>query len=280
MKKKKRETQKTKKVKKGSSKKSPQPEQQTHSLFTSYKFWFAGSIVTASILTGIFLWITTPLLAIQPTKEKIYVDQKANEYFPFPDGSTLRPYHTITDALERAKTTDGSKKIFIKTGVYAEKITLPQNTALYGMEMIIKNPTNKGRTLVLNNKNLLHNIHVRGGKDAVFVLANSKTYIINGSTTHATQYGIHTEVSKPDRTKGNITIINHRVAKNALQGIYAQKGIMLISNSLIEENGEEGIDLHHSMHTIVRNSTMRNNGESGLESEIQNNTIILTKQPV
>ncbi|MCA9364403.1 MAG: right-handed parallel beta-helix repeat-containing protein [Candidatus Moranbacteria bacterium] len=245
-------------------------------IVTSYKFYFLGTILATSALFGMFLWITIPLFTTQPQQKTIYVNASAKTNVFFPDGSSERPFLTISKAIQKTQYSQEFSKIFISSGVYTEEIKMPENTALYGVgDIVIQNPKQNSKTLTLNNNNLIYNIHIHGGKDAIFINPNTKTIIINSSATNATQYGIHTQKSEPDRTKGNTTIINSRIAKNALQGIYAQKGLLSISNSIIEENGEEGIDLHHSMETTVKNSTMRNNGESGLETEIQENIVTL-----
>lgn len=153
--------------------------------------------------------------------------------------------------------------------------------------------------LTMAHNTAVINIHVHGGRDAIVVPYGTHARITRTTVSGALEYGVlmggkkdraqdtvnnreaeqynvfhptdrddaMVDITPPDRAT-TLTITNSMIVHNAKQGLYLRDGNVVIRDCLVEDNGEEGIDLHPHTKATITNTTARNNGESGLETEI------------
>lgn len=186
------------------------------------------------------------------------------------NGSFEHPFKTINKAIEFQKTDLSFNKILVKRGEYTEKLILPDNVSLIasGGRAKIKNlEIDKGSTITVGNNNLIANIDVLYGRYGIRVPSNRSVTLLNVSISNSSKWGIYSEKNE-NIESGKITMINSQVHHCTRQGLYLQKGTFYMNNSKATENGEEGIDLHTEMNSVIKNSQIIKNGEGGIETEL------------
>lgn len=258
----------------------------------SADFFLSKIIFFKSVLIEIVFWsILTALLSftalkitadyanakiLTPQNNSVFVNQ--NSPYPLQNGSAQYPFKNISTAVDFVRENPDFNSIFIAPGTYREKIIAGRGIKLLGenKEVVISNPDeNSGSTLRLQGDNLLYNISARKGRYAIYIEKSARTDIVNSEASQAKWYGIYSEINEDSGENADVRIIRSRVADNALQGLYLQKGFFLISRSVVENNGEEGIDLHFGINARIRNNEIRKNGESGIETEIDDNDLLI-----
>ncbi len=235
----------------------------------------------------------------EPLPQIYYV----NTYTPSKEetGAPLYPFHSINKALEQAQK-NNITLIIIRSGIYNEQIIVPDNITLFG-DGIVKIERDKkasGSTVTVGDHTKLYNIHFSGGRDVLTIPLGTTTTISKSTFSQGDRYGISMEKKKrpksepirynipepptyeiKDLTKAeiaNLPLVTFRkiiVKENDKQGLYLHDGRIVLTDSLIVNNGEEGIDLHPHLHATVTNNIASNNGESGLESEIYDNIVLI-----
>lgn len=255
-------------------------------------FFLAKIIFFKSVLIEISVWsILTAVLSfaaiktaenyanakiLTPQNNSVFVNQ--NSPHSLQNGSAHHPFANIAAAVDFVRENPNFNTIVIAPGTYREKVIVRPGIKLLGenKEVIIHNPNeNSGATLRLQGDNLLHNISARKGRYAIYIEKGVRADIINSEASQAKWYGIYSEINEGSDENANVRIINSRVADNALQGLYLQKGTFLVSQSIVENNGEEGIDLHFGINAQIRNNGIRKNGESGIETEVDANDLLI-----
>jgi hypothetical protein len=213
-------------------------------------------------------------------------------------GTQLFPFSSIQSALEVVENTN-IRIIKIANGVYEESLILPENITLIGSgeTIIYSDPLTHRYTLHTNENNHLVNLTISGGKYAVVIPYDTSVIFERVIFSNAKNYGVLMEQKErinetPDGTEIIIyeyfdkteeelasmplVIFNECTVKhNGKQGMYLRDGRVLIKNSHVIENGEEGIDLHPHMHAQIINTESSHNGESGFETEIYDNIITI-----
>lgn len=220
-------------------------------------------------------------------------------------GSLHNPFHTISDAVAAAH---GPTTIIVAPGLYKECVTLQDGIVLYGVGVtedgmpsvtITDDPALLRFPLTTAHNTAVINVHIKGGRDAVVIPYGTHTHITRAVISSALEYGVlmggkkdraqdmennremeQYDVFQPhDRDASmvdliledratSLTITNSMIVHNAKQGLYLRDGFFAMHGCLVENNGEEGIDLHPHTKSIITNTISRGNGESGLETEI------------
>lgn len=268
--------------------------------------WFIiRQLLLLVILSGVWLWALDFMRAEyretlkKPMPHISYVD--AYSAMTEQTGAPLYPFHSIATALEHAATND-INLIIINRGIYHEQLILPENITLFGngTVKIVRDTKAPGPTVTLANNTTLFNLHLEGGRDTLSIPAEISTSVIHSTISHADRYGVHMKKKERqevepqlddapalpfyeilERTEEEIAalpLVTFRqiiVMQNDNQGMYLRDGRILLTDSKIINNGEEGIDLHPHMHATIRNTIAQFNGESGLETEIYDNTVLL-----
>jgi hypothetical protein len=221
-------------------------------------------------------------------------------------GAIDAPFKTISAAIEQARATNGPDTVIVAAGTYEEFFRLPASTTLIGdgrdRTFIVNPDANENYTIYLEDGTSLLNLTVRSGKHPLFIPAHTKTSVHGVTVEDGNTHGIFTEPSTritfpeyeeaigKNTEKKNalpqesydvlaqlppVMFSDVTVQNNDRQGLYLQDARVVLQNSIVQDNGEEGIDLHPDMHATIRDNDVRNNGESGLESEIQNNSVLI-----
>jgi hypothetical protein len=213
-------------------------------------------------------------------------------------GTFILPHKTITDALTHASQ-KSITTVIVLFGTYDESITLPDNMMLYGYDdtSITHDQYSNKDVITMGDSSVLYNIDVSGGRNGVQIpfghnaqlrhltVANGKDYnVLMGKKqrpktpegqSQAVTYEIR-DLSDEEILQLPLLLIKDVIVTGSgNQGLYLRDGRVVITDSLVTRNGEEGIDLHPHMHTTITNTSASHNGESGLETEIYDNTLIV-----
>lgn len=237
-------------------------------------------LVLLLVAWGIFFYRSIPReikLGEIFTKKVIFVGQVPVllRKSPFP----VAYFSKISEAMEFAANSQSYKKIFLFPGVYEGKIIFPSGVELIGSQLeetVIELPSNSlDPNITLGENNTIRNIKIRGGLLGIKILPNSRAIIENCEISQTGQYGIYSEKSDTIAEDKKLSIIRSKVLENKLQGMYLQKGWVEVVDSVAENNGEEGIDIHPWMKAFIRNNIARNNGEGGIEVDLEDNEIVI-----
>ena len=219
------------------------------------------------------LFLLEIFLLTQPVKAEsydIYVDKDCQST---QDGSEEKPFCTISKALENASSS--KNKIYIKDGVYKEKISLGKNIEIYGHaanSVVIENPID-GSTISGKDGNVIKNITVKGGHNGI--LFEKGGTIENCIIKDATKNAI--DLSPND---GKAEIKKNKITGNA-KGIYAEANREVdISNNEISGNSEEGIDLRENIKGFIQNNIITKNGEGGIELIVGSSDLIINNNKI
>ena len=196
------------------------------------------------IKVGLFLISFLLLNPILVSAKTCYVDDDVSSGG---DGSSSKPYKTITEALD-----EECDKIKVKKGEYSEKVDLGDNVKLEGAgeSTIIKGE------VIMDNETSLEDVYV---KDGGIEVKNKANVAIENVKITGADIGI---VTKGD---GKLTIYNCEI-KNNRKGLYIQYGKDIsIKNSEIIDNNEEGLDIRANVDGVVEDNTINGNKESGIE---------------
>ena len=189
------------------------------------------------------------------------------------DGSPLKPFKNISQALTFIQKNPEIKNIYLYPAQYKGSLNIPQNVNLYANypeTSIISLPSDK-KNLILNGNNIIQGLAIKGGRYAVYVPSEAQSIQIKDcKISEADWYGIYNEEHPKINEQYKLEITNSEISNNHLQGLYLQKGTFVIKNSQSINNGEEGIDLHINMNSTISNCIISGNGEGGIETELGN----------
>lgn len=229
--------------------------------------------------------------------QKIFLQKLS--YMPHTStGTSIFPFATISDALT-AKQEKNISTIIVASGTYNETLILPENTILFGNDTVTITAKRIGNHDIITPKNntALINLTLSGGDNCISIPEKTNVRIFNVTVENAKDFGIEMDMDDEKRDEWDnlvatynilykspeeidqiplVRISNSKITKNGLQGLYLADGRVEIENTIVSENGEEGIDLHPHLHTTIKNVISQNNGEGGLESEIYDNIATIT----
>ncbi|MEA1926267.1 MAG: right-handed parallel beta-helix repeat-containing protein [Patescibacteria group bacterium] len=205
----------------------------------------------------------------------VHVDMRTDNNIK--NGSPEHPFKNINDAIDFFENNDSYKTILVRPGEYNETLELPDDIAIIGLEgrAIIKNPaTGNNKTVTAGNNIFLANLELTQGKYGLFIPVDRSVTLYNVAVTHSSKWGIYNE-KHSSIDSGKLAMVNSQVNCSARQGLYLQQGTFYMNNSKVSENGEEGIDLHIKMRSVIKNSEIIKNGEGGIETELGENNLVV-----
>lgn len=173
------------------------------------------------------------------------------------EGQRHNPYQSITKALKNNCST-----IFVEDGIYEESLVLNENVILTGShkdDVMIKG------SVVMRDGSKLRRVTV-DSVDGIDLVENARGEIDAIRVINATE-GIETTAG------GTLKVIDSDITLNK-KGIYIQKnGQIVIFNTTIHDNSEEGLDIRAYVRGDVINNEIYNNGESGIEVIVAKNEL-------
>lgn len=201
----------------------------------------------------------------------IVVDQNASDIIR--NGSFEHPFVSIQQALDFKFKHQEFDTLFVHPGKYLESLVLPDNITVIGTSggVVIKNPEGPhGKTIIPGKQTVFANLTIAEGNYGLYIPKDvGPVTLFKCTIQFADKWGIYNEKHEyPEATK--LSLIDSVIIKNTRQGLYLQKGTFYMNNSKVNENGEEGIDLHAEMKSEIRNSEIISNGEGGIETELDN----------
>ncbi len=190
------------------------------------------------LILGVFLF--SPFFAMA---KSCYVDKNSSNG----DGSKDKPYETIAKSLDK-----GCTKIKVKKGKYKGVIILGKGVELEG---------DGDDTVILGHIKMkdetsLKNVFVNGENVEVLkdAKANIKNVRIEGAHIGITTFG-----------SGKLTVRNCKIQHNG-KGFYLKYGENIdLQDSIISNNGEEGVDIRANVDGIIKGNVIESNKEGGIE---------------
>ena len=169
-----------------------------------------------------------------------------------------KDFPTIQKALGEAEEGD---TVFVRKGVYKENITLTDDVALVGEDMLttIIDGRRKGPVVVGADGALITGFTIRNGTTGI-LCKNTRPAIDRNLIIDNKGTGIHALVILPD-------ITNNIVCRNEWTGIFLEsvRGTRTsISNNVIQENGYSGIFGANRTEVLVRNNVLSGNKQYGI----------------
>ncbi|MCL2689439.1 MAG: right-handed parallel beta-helix repeat-containing protein [Chitinispirillia bacterium] len=167
-------------------------------------------------------------------------------------------FPTIQRALGEAEEGD---TVFVRKGVYKENITLVDDVALIGEDMLttIIDGRRRGPVVVGADGALITGFTIRNGTTGI-LCKNTRPTIDRNLIKDNKGTGIHALVVLPD-------ITNNIIYRNEWTGIFleAVRGTRTsISNNIIKENGYSGIFAANRTEVLVRNNILMGNKQYGI----------------
>lgn len=204
-----------------------------------------------------------------PRRNIVHVDEGSVSNWE--NGSFEHPFRKIGAALDFIENNNSFRTILVAPGEYEEALVLPDNINLFGFQGVptIKGLENSSKIITPGNENLLTNIRVVNGKYGIYIPKDNSVTINNVLIESSARWGIYNE-KHSEIGSARLWMINSKVRYVDNQGLYLQKGTFYMNNSVSSENGEEGVDLHVEMKSVIKNSLVLKNGEGGLETELGN----------
>lgn len=173
------------------------------------------------------------------------------------DGHKNNPYQSITKALENNCST-----IVVGDGVYDESLVLNENVLLRGSNK--ENVMIKG-SVMMHDGSKLRRVTV-DSVDGIDIAENARCEVDAIRVINAKE-GIETTAG------GTLKVVDSDITLNK-KGIYIQKnGQIVIFNTAIHDNSEEGLDIRAYVRGDVINNNIYNNGESGIEVIVAKNEL-------
>ncbi len=211
-----------------------------------------------------------------PRNNILVVDQNASSMLH--NGSFEHPFTSIQQALAFKIEHQAFDILFVHPGEYIESLVLPDNITMIGRSdgVVIKNPEGPhGKTIIPGKQTVLINLTITDGNYGIYIPKDiGPVTLFKCTIQFSDKWGIYNE--KHEQTEmTKLSLIESIVTKSARQGLYLQKGTFYMHNSKVNENGEEGIDLHAEMNSEIKNSQIIANGEGGLETELGNITLTI-----
>jgi hypothetical protein len=188
------------------------------------------------------------------------------------NGSSKYPFTKISQAIEFCDSNEPFDTILVGPGQYNESLEISKRTNIIGTggTPTIKDPEpDTGKTVLAKDDVLLANINLQAGNYGLYINPDVDVILFRVEVSRADKWGIFNEHHQTTDS-AKLSLINSKVSNSRRQGLYLQRGTFYMNNSIADQNGEEGVDLHVEMKTIIKNSTISNNGEGGLETELGN----------
>ena len=223
----------------------------------------AGVFVLALFVAPAFTWAGK-------TKQ-VYVDAHASGK---QDGSSEHPYKTISAGLKSAKHID---ELHVANGVYKENIEIPEDVKLFGEDddkTIIEAKNNDKPAVIMNHKTTLDKFTVKGGEHGVYVSKDSRASIVHSIIRDSKKDGIRVRDAKVS-DKYAVSIIDSEVMDNNRAGIYSEKRRVVLINTFVHDNDNDGVDIATGSKAWIDNNKLSDNRGSGLKVSLDNSTILV-----
>lgn len=222
-------------------------------------FWLSKEVILGVFFT---LLIAVPVIVFGGS-DQIYVDKDAKGS---EDGSSARPYDSISQALKHAK--EGTE-VHIAKGTYKENITIPKGVHLFGKkkdigDVVIKADNEDQPTINMKHQTELNFITVTGGRHGIRVLENAKVKIYKVKVKKSDRDGIHVDAAPRDK-KHRALLDSVEIAESRRAGLFSEKRDIVIINSNIHNNGSDGVDLAAGMEAWLEGNRINGNGGSGIK---------------
>lgn len=238
------------------------------SIFHSRRFQeiASGMVVLAVFVLPAFVWAGDT--------KKVYIDAQASGT---QDGSMKHPYKTITEGLKHVGNDD---ELHVANGTYNENIEIPYSVKMYGADeekTIINAESNDKPAVTMNHKTTLDKFTVKGGSHGVYVSRYSKASIIECIVKDSNKDGIHVREAKTS-DKFTVSIVKSEVRNADRAGIFAETRKVVIIETVVHDNGSDGVDLAPGSKAWIDDNNFRDNKGSGLKITLDDSSVFVASK--
>lgn len=236
--------------------------------FKGKKWEFLGAI----LLLAAFI---IPALSFASNKTKLYVNASV---LNSGDGSTARPYKTISQALAAAPK---NTEIHVANGIYIENIVIPEDVSIFGenkdsVRIIAR--TNDDPTVVMKDDTKINKVTIEKGEIGIRVDKDSKVSIIKVVVKDSKHDGIKIKDGGDDSDKVSIT--DSTIKNNNKSGIYAKDRRIVLINNDIHDNDKDGVVLDEGVKAWIEKNNIENNEGSGMRIEMSDADVWTKKNSI
>lgn len=212
-------------------------------------------------LAFLVLAVIMPFLTFAGDSKKIYVDANTKKA---QDGSSSRPYKTISAALKKA---NKNTKIYVSSGTYRENLVVPKSVEIFGNDRdktIIEAKSDNDSVVYLNGGSKLYALTIKNGKNGVKVSDGGRVKIIRCRIENNDRDGVVIYAGKVD-DNNKVTISETEIKYNGRNGVYSEKRNLVIEESDINSNGSDGASFESGVKAWIAGTNFRKNSASGLK---------------
>ena len=214
-----------------------------------------------AVLAVIFVVFAMPFLAFSSHHEDtIWVDDDAEGK---EDGSSKHPYHKIEKAMDEA---DKGDEIHVRSGEYHENIKIKSGVKLIGSgkySTVIRAKNDNKPAVTMKNGSKISDVAVKNGYNGIEVEGDGKATIEDCVIKRNRRDGV--EIDKCDTSEFRRVLISNSVIKeNGRSGINSEKRRVDLEKNEIYENKSDGIRLASGVSAWLNNNLIRDNHGSAL----------------
>lgn len=228
----------------------------------------AGSIVVLAVFVlPAFVWAGGT--------KKVYVDARVTGS---QNGSVNHPYKTISEALRHVNDND---EVHVAAGTYKENIEIPENVDVYGIDedkTTIVAASSSKPAVIMSHKSMINKFTVKGGEHGIYVGRNSKATIVHCIVKDSDKDGIHARETKKMSGKYELVIAKSEVRDNDRAGVFSEKRKVVIVDSIIHGNDNDGADIAAGSQAWIDDNNFRDNGGSGLKISLDNSSVFVASR--
>lgn len=215
-------------------------------------------IVGSVVLLALFV---VPFLTLAGSRKDVFVDANASGS---EDGSSARPYHTISEALKHA---NDRTDVHVLKGVYKDNIEIPNGVRIFGSdadEVIIRAKSSKKVVVSMKNNTEINKVTIEKGKSGIWVAEDAKASIIKCVVKNNAGDGIKIGKGKVS-SKKVVSITDSTIKDNGKDGIFSGKRRIVLINTEISGNENDGIDLAAGSSAWIEKNKFKDNDGSGMK---------------
>jgi len=217
----------------------------------------------------ISLSVLLPIFAFSSHSSKIYVDNDASGD---QDGSASHPYKTIGAAMDKA---DNDTEIHISKGTYKENVEIKKGVEIYGSDrdkVIIKAKHEKDAVIVMNDDTKINKVTIEEGRNGIWVEKKAGASIINCVIKDNKRNGIQIASDGTGKER-QVYISDSLIKNNGDNGIYAGKRKLSITENEIIKNKADGLILEAGVSAWMADNSIRDNRFSGVKMTLDGSKI-------
>lgn len=213
--------------------------------------------------------VVLPFFTFAGSRKDIYVDgsKKGEE-----KGTQEKPYHTISEALAHS---NGRTDVHVAKGVYSDNIEIPKGVRVFGTsqhEVIIRAKKSNKVVVSMKDDSEINKVTIEKGREGIWVKEDAEVSIIKTIVRDNDKDGI--KIGKGSIKKDDPVIITDSlIENNGRAGIYSQKRRLVLIDNEITKNESDGMDIASGASAWIENNRIKDNDGSGMKLTLDQSNI-------